>query len=141
MPRNRRQPSDHVTCRQCGREFRAISVLHPRNLHGYDGDDPVRDYKRRFRLQFVLCPDARRKLSRSKETFWASKGRHWTRTRWARLAGFEIQDVLRDRFAKNVKKLSDPATGTTGLVQRADCVDYSHCESIRHPDSPSAGKR
>jgi hypothetical protein len=74
-----RQPSDHVTCKHCRKDFRAITVLHLRNLHGYDGDHPINEYKRRFRLPFAACAESRKKISVAKEGFWAKRGQHWTR--------------------------------------------------------------
>jgi hypothetical protein len=81
MARANRQPSDHVTCKHCWKDYRAITVLHLRNLHGYDGDHPVNDYKRRFHLQSALCGEGRQKISVEKESFWARRGQHWTPAR------------------------------------------------------------
>ena len=81
MARKTRLPSDHVTCKHCWNDYRAITVLHLRNIHGYDGDHPVNDYKRRFHLQSALCGEAREKISVEKEVFWARRGQHWTPAR------------------------------------------------------------
>src|ERR1700682_6259416 len=78
MTRKRRRPSDHVTCKHCQKEFRAITTPHLRNIHGYDGDHPILDYKRKFHLQFALCKDSRERISEAKEVFWARRGQHWT---------------------------------------------------------------
>jgi hypothetical protein len=67
-----------IQCQHCGRDFRAITALHLRNIHGYDGDHPINDYKRRFRLAFAMCRKSRQKISIAKEDFWAKQGRHWT---------------------------------------------------------------
>jgi hypothetical protein len=81
MARAIRQPADHVTCRHCWKDYRAITVLHLRNLHGYKGDHPVNEYKRRFNLQSALCREGREKISIEKEVFWARRGQHWTPAR------------------------------------------------------------
>src|SRR5262245_26539397 len=74
----RRRPGDHVRCKLCDRKFRAITYLHLRNIHDYDGDHPVNDYKREFRLQTATCAVSRKKISEKKEEFWARRGQHWT---------------------------------------------------------------
>jgi hypothetical protein len=79
MAAKRRLRSDHVICKHCRRDFGAITVLHLRNIHGYDGDHPINDYKQEFRLQSATCGEARKKISEAKETFWARRGQHWTR--------------------------------------------------------------
>ena len=77
MVRVRRQPFDYVTCRHCRKEFKAITYRHLRNIHGYDGDHPILDYKARFRLQNAMCPETRKKISAAKDIFWTRQGRHW----------------------------------------------------------------
>ena len=79
MSRKRQQPTDHVTCQHCHRDFRAITVLHLRNLHGYDGDHPIEEYKRRFNLESSMCFEVRETISEAKEDFWARRGQGWTR--------------------------------------------------------------
>lgn len=79
MSRNRDEPSDYVTCRHCQRDFRGITVHHLRNIHGYEGDHPILDYKRRFNLKTALCADSRKKISEAKGAFWSRKGHGWTR--------------------------------------------------------------
>ncbi len=78
MAAERRQLADHITCKHCRKEFRAITVLHLRNIHDYDGEHPIEDYKRRFRLQCATCAESRKKISEAKEDFWAKRGQHWT---------------------------------------------------------------
>lgn len=78
MARKRLQHPDYVTCKHCHRDFRAINVPHLRNIHGYEGDHPVQDYKRRFRLSIASCRDVRKKNSVAKDEFWAKRGQHWT---------------------------------------------------------------
>jgi len=78
MAGKRRPPTDHVTCKHCHQDFGAITVLHLRNIHGYEGDHPINDYKARFRLESALSAEARKKISATKEDFWARRGQHWT---------------------------------------------------------------
>lgn len=78
MAANPHQLPDYVTCKHCRKEFKAITFLHLRNIHGYDGDHPILDYKDRFRLRTSMCPESRRKISAAKDTYWARQGRHWT---------------------------------------------------------------
>jgi hypothetical protein len=67
-----------VTCKLCGKELKAITFTHLRNIHGYDGDHPILDYKERFGLRVAMCPETRGKISQAKDVFWARKGLHWT---------------------------------------------------------------
>src|SRR4029434_7937181 len=91
--RNPRRPVDSVTCKHCGQEFRAIAWLHLRRIHGYKGPHPIEKYKHRFRLQKAFSQASRRKMSESREIFWARRGQHWTRAkliaeiRWRQRAG------------------------------------------------------
>jgi hypothetical protein len=78
MAPNRHQASVYVTCKHCLKDFRAITFLHLRNIHGYDGDHPILDYKDRFRLPVAMCDETRQKISAAKDRFWARQGRHWT---------------------------------------------------------------
>jgi hypothetical protein len=74
-----RQPSDYVTCQHCLRDFRAVTVWHLRNIHGYTSDHPILDYKRKFRLTTSMCAEVRQKIRESKEVYWGKKGQHRTR--------------------------------------------------------------
>ncbi|MCH7989146.1 MAG: hypothetical protein IID46_08340 [Planctomycetes bacterium] len=73
------QATDYITCQHCQRDFRAITVRHLRNIHGYDGDHPILEYKRRFNLESAMCSEVRQKISEAKEDFWAKRGQGWTR--------------------------------------------------------------
>ncbi|MBM4069904.1 MAG: hypothetical protein FJ271_13270 [Planctomycetes bacterium] len=81
MARKPKQHPDYVTCKHCRRDFRAITVWHLRRIHEYDGDHPIEDYKRLFRLQTASCREVRKKISEAKEIFWARRGQHWTPAR------------------------------------------------------------
>jgi hypothetical protein len=73
-----RQPSSFVVCRHCHQEFLAITVCHLRRIHDYDGEHPIEDYKRTFRLKFASCAESRRKIGAAKDAYWARTGQHWT---------------------------------------------------------------
>jgi len=79
MVRRHRQPVDFVTCRHCQKRFRAITFLHLRNIHGYEGDHPILDYKAEFDLDYAICRRSRQKISTAKEAYWDERGQHWTR--------------------------------------------------------------
>ena len=81
MPGKRDRSSEYVTCKHCGRDFRAITVRHLRNIHGYEGDHPILEYKRTFNLETATCDGVRQRISNAKELFWAGKGKRWTRSR------------------------------------------------------------
>ena len=73
--------SDYVTCRHCLKDFKAITCRTLRKIHGYDGDHPILDYKRRFRLQYAMCPESRQKIGHAKDIFWARQGGTGSRER------------------------------------------------------------
>jgi Homing endonuclease associated repeat len=79
MAHRTRPAADRVTCQHCGRLFRAITYLHLRNRHGYDGEHPVQEYKSHFRLAYAICRASRRKLSAAKDQYWKDRGCDWTR--------------------------------------------------------------
>lgn len=72
-------PRDSVTCRHCKRDYRAITVLHLRRIHGYEGDHPVLAYKRKFRLETAMCSESREKIGEAKDAYWERQGRHRVR--------------------------------------------------------------
>ena len=78
MTQSKRQPAAYVTCRHCGKKYRAITALHLRNIHGYEDEHPILEYKSEFELRFAICPDARKKIRHAKVAFWAEQGKHWT---------------------------------------------------------------
>jgi len=79
MPRENRDPTTHVICKLCEKKFRAITCFHLRNIHDYDGDHPILDYKSEYGLTHAMCKDSRTKISEAKEEFWEELGQHWTR--------------------------------------------------------------
>jgi len=79
MARKRRSPAGHITCEHCRKDFKAVTARHLSNMHGYDGDHPINDYKRKFGIQSATCAESRKKISVAKESFWAKRGQHWTR--------------------------------------------------------------
>ena len=78
MAHRRRRPTDCITCKHCGQEFRAITMFHLRSAHNYDGDHPVEDYQRAFRLKTAKCFQSRKRISEAKTLFWTRRGQHWT---------------------------------------------------------------
>jgi hypothetical protein len=75
------EPSAYVICEHCGRKFAAITVLHLRNIHGYEGEHPILEYKARFGLRYACSDESRGKISDAKDMFWAERGQHWTEER------------------------------------------------------------
>ena len=66
---------EFVVCEHCGRRFGAITVRHLRNLHGYEGEHPIADYKARFGLETATSRAARDKLTDTKIDFWKQRVR------------------------------------------------------------------
>jgi hypothetical protein len=135
MAPEHRQPVDYITCKHCRKDFRAITFLHLRNIHGYDGDHPINDYKRKFRLQTATCLDSRKKISAAKDYFWARQGRHWTR---AKLLD-EIRRV--HRAGKSLRQLEIPDRlylagrrlyGTWRAAVEKAGLDYEKATGIVH---------
>jgi hypothetical protein len=62
----------------CGNDFRAITFRHLRNIHGYEGDHPIHEYKERFGLRVAMCAESTQKISEAKDVFWATRGQHST---------------------------------------------------------------
>jgi hypothetical protein len=90
MARKLRPPTDYVTCQHCHRDFGAVTVLHLRNIHGYEGDHPIRDYKRKFGLSYAMCPESRKHIRTAKKQYWTKRGQGWSRARI-------IQEIKRRR--------------------------------------------
>lgn len=72
------EPAGYVICQHCGKKFRAITALHLRNIHGYEDEHPILEYKAQFGLRFSVCQDSRKKISEAMESFWEDRGQHWT---------------------------------------------------------------
>lgn len=70
---------EEVTCCLCGQTFRAVGVSHLRRAHGFRGDHPVEDYKRRFGLRVAACGDTCRLLADARIERAERQGRHLTR--------------------------------------------------------------
>src|SRR5438477_11002533 len=75
------EPSAYVICEHCGRKFGAITFRHLRNIHGYEGEHPILEYKARFGLRYAFSDEARVKVSDAKDMFWEERGQHWTKER------------------------------------------------------------
>jgi len=81
MARKPTPRSDHVVCQHCGKEFRAILYSHLRRKHGYDGDHPVIEYKRRFKIRNASCDETCRLIRNARINYWDDRDQHWTRKR------------------------------------------------------------
>lgn len=75
MPRD---PASFVTCRLCRKRFRAITCFHLRNVHQFEGEHPIYDYKAEFDLAYSMCRDLRKRFSEAKDDYWDQRGQHWT---------------------------------------------------------------
>jgi hypothetical protein len=133
----RRQPADSIRCKHCGEEFRAITFRHLRNIHGYDDEHPIDEYKRRFRLQFALCPKSRKKISKARENFWERRGQHWTRTkvlseiRLRRRAG---QSMRTTRIPISLREAASRYFGGWRAAVEKAGLDYERATGIRYWD-------
>jgi hypothetical protein len=72
---------DAVRCLLCDRTYRAVNYMHLKMRHGFDGEHPVADYKRRFGLMTAACRATRRIMRRCREDYWEDRGQHWPRER------------------------------------------------------------
>lgn len=69
---------DQIVCLLCGETYRAITYLHLRRIHGFDGAHPILDYKQRFGLRIAMCEETAELLRESKVESNKREGRHWT---------------------------------------------------------------
>lgn len=70
-----------VVCRHCGKGFKAITQSHLRYVHGYSGEHPILEYKRRFGVRRAHSGETLakiRKPSRQRHKAWVAK---WPRRR------------------------------------------------------------
>lgn len=73
-----------VTCRHCGRAFKAVTAAHLVRRHRYDPDHPVREYIKRFGLPRGKCLDVIRRTRRAFARIMDREGRRWTKARVVR---------------------------------------------------------
>jgi len=129
-----RQQQDYLTCKHCRKDYRAITVFHLRNIHAYDGDHPINDYKRQFRLQTAMCARSRKKISKAKEDFWAKRGQHWTHaTLIAEIRGLHRagRSLRRGRVPVRVYEAGRRFFGTwQGAIEKAG-LEYEEATGIR----------
>ena len=135
MVTKRRQRTDHITCEHCRKEFRRINASHLRNIHGYDGDHPIEDYKRKYRLQTATCGVSRKKLSVAREDFWAKRGQHWT-------SDTVLAEIRRiHRSGRSLRRTQVPVRvyeagrrifGTWQAAIEKAGLDYEETTGIRH---------
>lgn len=85
-----------VVCLYCGCAFRAITTLHLRRLHDYEGDHPILDYRQRFGLEVAHTHSHanRRQARRVRAAYWEARGRRWTRAR--------MLDAIRERHRRGL---------------------------------------
>lgn len=70
-----------VTCRLCGKPFRAVSYFHLALVHSWDSSHPILEYKRRFRLLRHESASTRTKRTLALHGHLERTGRRWTRER------------------------------------------------------------
>ncbi len=129
------RPSAYVTCQHCGRKYRAITFLHLRNLHGYEGEHPINGYKSEFGLRFAVSRNSRKKLSEAKESYWDGLGQHWTPEdvlaeirRIHRARGDLRQTKVPVRLYMSVRRLF----GTWQAAVEAAGLNYEQATGVRH---------
>lgn len=103
-PQDADSAPDEVICLLCGRAFRAIRVKHLRAVHGFDGEHPVEDYKRRFGLRVAACEETCRLLADLGIDRAIREGRRWTRSRIRR----ELRARVRAGESVAPKRLGPP---------------------------------
>src|SRR5260221_3623471 len=65
-----------VVCRHCGKGYKAISASHLQRKHGYQGEHPILDYKKRFGLDWAFSGEtlaAMRANSKARHEEWLAK--------------------------------------------------------------------
>ncbi len=129
------QPSAYVTCRHCGKKYRAITCFHLRNIHGYEGEHPILDYKSEFGLRFAISRDSRKKISAAKESYWDGLGQHWTPEdvldeirRIHRAGGSLRQSQVPDGLYMSGRRLF----GSWPAAVEAAGLNYEHVTGVRH---------
>jgi hypothetical protein len=82
MRRRGKRDRDIVTCRLCGKQFRAISFSHLLYRHGWEDDHPVVLYKEKFHLRHAKCAETRKLLSKRNRERLRRAGVIWSPTRF-----------------------------------------------------------
>jgi hypothetical protein len=72
---------DQIVCLLCGETYRAITYLHLKRIHGFEGEHPVWDYKEMFGLEVAVCEEVRERAREVQVERHKKAGRHWTKAR------------------------------------------------------------
>jgi hypothetical protein len=134
MSRASRDPTTHVTCQLCRRKFRAITCFHLRNIHEFEGEHSVLDYKAEFDLAYAMCGEVRQQISEAKVEFWDERGQHRTPD--------EVLTAIRKRHrdGKSLRGKNVPVWlyevrrrlfGTWAKAVEAAGFDYEHVTGVR----------
>jgi hypothetical protein len=102
MSQKPREPSDCITCKLCGEEFRAITFGHVHFRHGFEGEQPILDYKKMFGLKFVSCREVRLQCRDRIRNYYQRRGQLWTRERV--LAEIRCFNPIRKRDKRKLPK-------------------------------------
>lgn len=92
-----REGIDYVVCQLCRREFRFVNWSHLVVTHGWDPEDPVGEYQKRFPRATHIARESRRTKRRALWAYNARIGRRWTRPR--------VLDALR-RIARSGRRFT-----------------------------------
>ena len=93
---------EHITCALCGRAFRSIGWKHLVGVHGFDPEQPIREYAARFGVAHPWSEATREKSRRSQAARLERTGKRWTRERvigaiqswWRRHDSFDYDEIL-----------------------------------------------
>lgn len=72
---------DHVTCRLCGREFRVVNWPHLVTVHGFDPQEFLLAYARRFPGASHISRATKRRMRQGQDEWNGRTGRRWTKHR------------------------------------------------------------
>jgi len=104
---------ESVTCRLCGREFKAIMASHLIRVHGFDPAHPGQEYKRLTGETRLRSEATQRKTTEHHVATLEQRGQHWDRARVIR--------EIRARHARGepLTLAGDPEFAASMLVQMA----------------------
>ncbi len=75
---------DFVICGLCGGQFRAISNSHLTRRHGFDPENPIREYLEMFGLESAECVETRQQQKEAFREHLDRHGRSWSAERVCR---------------------------------------------------------
>ncbi len=137
MPNTEHEDYEFVTCQHCGQPFKAITVRHLRNIHGYTGEHPIREYKQRFGLTSASSPDVRGRLSEHKIEFWDVRKQHWTPEKILgaiRRRYQEGQSLQAKQVPNSLMLAASRRFGSWGVALQMAGLDYDAITSHRRWD-------